>query len=56
MRDSGPPITSDRDHQNENDNTIFDLYSENQTDRSITTQQNHVELIQLRAIATIEST
>ena len=23
--------TSDRDHQNENDNTIFDLYSENQT-------------------------
>jgi hypothetical protein len=22
--------TSDRDHQNENDNTIFDLYSENQ--------------------------
>jgi hypothetical protein len=46
--------TSDRDHQNENDNTIFDLYSENQNGADpytfiLTTEQCG---IQLRAIAT----
>jgi hypothetical protein len=51
--------TSDRDHQNENDNTIFDCILRIKTEPIhilLFLQQNNVVLIQLRAIATIEST
>jgi hypothetical protein len=46
--------TSDRDHQNENDNTIFDFILRIKTEliHTLLFLQNNVVLIQLRAIAT----